>query len=412
MASFDIFASQQKQLNPNISDKELLAIWSAKNPQTDAINMDLKSVPMSAFTDLKQNQNVEAPVNVFSQDIRLPVDTMPGQQTRQAQPMQTIADPTDISSQFLKSYSDLQRQRSESIKQAEERLAAAQAKPEKFDLSPLIALADMWGGNTRGLLSIYNRPEDKQREIEKLQEAVLKSRGGAAETELQAAKNIGYLNLQNEQVKAAREDRIAKREQQAMIKNIAGENKELDRKIMAGKEYGKRYGDQIAGLTEVTTNAQKIKNIINDVGGIPTDENDPRTQEYRSAVSNILTGFNRDVARLGALAGADKELLVAATGGDVTRLDAYFRKVIGNKGEGTIRVLDNLLSEADKLMERNRERVKAEFVGYANEPFETSYKLYKEARSVGAPKTAAISPDQLKNMTREQKLEAAKNLGR
>lgn len=412
MASFDIFASQQKQLNPNISDKELLAIWSAKNPQTDAVNIALKSVPMSAFTDLKQNQNVETPVNVFSQDIAPPAEAMPSQPTRQTQSMQPVPGPTDLPSQLLKSYSDLQQQRAESIKQAEERLAAAQAKPEKFDLSPLIALADMWGGNTRGLLSIYNRPEDKQREVEKLQEAVLKARGGAAETALQAAKDVGYLNLQNEQVKAAREDRAAKREQQAMIRNITGENKELDRKIAAGKEYGKRYGDQIAGLTEVTTNAQKIKNIINDVGGIPTNENDPRTQEYKSAVSNILTGFNRDVARLGALAGADKELLVAATGGDVTRLDAYFRKVIGNKGEGTIRVLDNLLSEADKLMERNRERVKAEFVGYANEPFETSYKLYKEARSVGAPKTAAISPDQLKNMTREQKLEAAKNLGR
>jgi hypothetical protein len=146
----------------------------------------------------------------------------------------------------------------------------------------------------------------------------------------------------------------------------------------AEDKYDKRFGEGIEGLTEVVDAARMAKDIIAESGGIPTPDDKERYDLYKRQVSRIITGYNRDVAKLGALAGADKELLEKAASNDAGVLESYFKRVIGSKGQ--VKVLDDLLAAADKKMAQHGELVKDRFAGFGEKIFEKQKKFYEEAR--------------------------------
>lgn len=277
----------------------------------------------------------------------------------------------------------------QAIKQAEEQLAAARSKPQQMDLSPLIALAEGWSQQPIGLLRAYQAPTDQAKTVQALQDAVLKARGGAAALAEQRAMNVGKL----EQMEFDRKQRLKEIALKQKELGIAKEDRSYERQekkiLEVRKDYNKNFGNTISGLSEVMNAAERIKAIINEAGGIPTSPNDPRRQEYISAVSQMTTGFNRDVSKLGALAGADLELLNAVIANNTSAVDAYFKNMFGRGAiKGTINVLDGIMQRGDSTMDEYQQRVKDTYLGYADDPFKNQKALYKKAREQGRQRKA------------------------
>jgi hypothetical protein len=297
--------------------------------------------------------------------------------------------PLSVREELMKASQQQMDLQNQAIKQAEEQLAAARSTPQKMDLSPLIALSQSWSQRPSNLLQAYQRPTDQSKNIQALQDAVLKARGGAASLAVERATNVGKL----EQMEFDRKQRLKEIALKQKELGIAKEDRSYERqekKILALREgYNKNFGNTISGLSEVMNAAERIKAIINEAGGIPTDPRDPRRQEYISAVSQMTTGFNRDVAKLGALAGADLELLNAVTANNTSLVDAYFKNMFGRGAvQGTISVLDGIMQRGDSTMDEYQQRVKDTYLGYADEPFKNQKSLYKKAREQGRQRKA------------------------
>jgi hypothetical protein len=303
----------------------------------------------------------------------------------------------DQGTSLLQAYAEQQRLQAEAIKNAEEQLAAARSKPQQFDLTPLLSLASQWTGTD--LVSGYARPQNQSKQIQALQEAVLKARGGAAEVARMRAKDVAQL----EEQKAEREQRLEeislRKGELRQAKEDRAEDRKLRLELEQNDKYYKQFGEGISGLTEVVSAAKDAKNLIEEAGGnIPTDI--AKFEQYKRAVSRIITGYNRDVAKLGALAGADKKLLEAAASNDPSLLEAYLKNAIGlNKGQRG--VLDGLIEAGDKKMKEHEQLVKIRFKGMADPLFSAQKAIYSQERG-------GQEPTNLSSMTREQKIEAAR----
>jgi hypothetical protein len=303
----------------------------------------------------------------------------------------------DQGTSLLQAYAEQQRLQAEAIKNAEEQLAAARSKPQQFDLTPLLSLASQWTGTD--LVSGYARPQNQSKQIQALQEAVLKARGGAAEVARMRAKDVAQL----EEQKAAREQRLEeislRKGELRQAKEDRAEDRKLRLELEQNKQYYDQFGEGISGLTEVISAAKDAKNLIEEAGGnIPTDI--AKFDQYKRAVSRIITGYNRDVAKLGALAGADKKLLEAAASNDPSLLEAYLKNAVGlNRGQRG--VLDDLIAAGDKKMKEHEQLVKIRFKGIADPLFAAQKAIYSQERG-------GQEPTNLSSMTREQKIEAAR----
>lgn len=310
------------------------------------------------------------------------------QESGRLQPMPAEA-PLSVREELMKAAQQQMDFQNQAIKQAEEQLAAARATPQQMDLSPLIALSQSWSQRPSNLLQAYQRPTDQGKTIQALQEAVLKARGGAAALAEQRAMNVGKL----EQMEFDRKQRLKEIALKQKELGIAKEDRSYERQekkiLEVRKDYNKNFGNTISGLSEVMNAAERIKAIINEADGIPTSPDDPRRQEYISAVSQMTTGFNRDVAKLGALAGADLELLQAVTANNTSAVDAYFKNMLGRGAiQGTINVLDGIMQRGDSTMDEYQQRVKDTYLGYADDPFKNQKALYKKAREQGRQRKA------------------------
>ncbi len=300
---------------------------------------------------------------------------------------------------LLSAYDQQQRLQAEAIKNAEEQLAAARSRPQQMDLSPLISLAESWSQRPSNLLQAYQRPTDQAKTVQALQEAVLKARGGAAEVARMRAKDVAQL----EEQKAAREQRLEeislRKGELRQAKEDRAEDRKLRLELEQNKQYYDQFGEGISGLTEVISAAKDAKNLIEEAGGnIPTDI--AKFDQYKRAVSRIITGYNRDVAKLGALAGADKKLLEAAASNDPSLLEAYLKNAVGlNRGQRG--VLDDLIAAGDKKMKEHEQLVKIRFKGIADPLFAAQKAIYSQERG-------GQEPTNLSSMTREQKIEAAR----
>jgi hypothetical protein len=292
--------------------------------------------------------------------------------------------PPTRAERLMQVYEQQQRLQDEAIRSAEEQLSAARNRPQQMDLSPLIALADSWSQQPSGLLRAYRPPADQAKTVQALQDAILKARLGSADLAERRETNLGKL----EEAKEAREQRLQeialKRRELGLLSSNKSQEREEAKVLGVRKDYNKNFAGAITGLSQVMNAAERIKSLIKEYGGIPSNPSDPRRQEYISAVSDLTTGFNRDVAKLGALAGADLELLNAATSNSTSVVDAYFKNLLGRGAiKGTINVLDGILQRGDSSMSEFQQRVKDTYLGYADEPFKNQKAFYKKSKEQG-----------------------------
>ena len=287
----------------------------------------------------------------------------------------------DIINQLrLATEEDVKSQR-EGLKFAEQRLKEALEAPKEIDWSPLIALADQWSGSD--LMSAYQRPQSKEKQIQALQEMVLKSRGQLSETQRRSLQDV----LESEDRKLSREATRAATEQARAAAAVAREQsfqlQKTGKEMEAADKYNKSFGETLRGSTEVTYAAQKIKDIINrNKGLIPAGlegEDRQLKEEYDSAVSSMIAGFNRDIAKLGALAGADLNIINKAINGDTSLFNAYIKNWLGTGGRGTVKIIDDFLKRNDELVEQMERNVNSQYK-LAMPAFEEDKKFYLKTR--------------------------------
>jgi hypothetical protein len=318
----------------------------------------------------------------------------------------TIKQPS-IQDQLSLAYSQQQEMQNEAIKQAEEQLAASRSKPQEIDLSPLIALSDAWSQRPSGLLQAYKRPTDQSKNVQSLQEAVLKARGGASELARMRAKDVAQLLQQDEQMRINQE---IKRAQIAAL----GQQREGKQDLSAQKfqresekEYTKTYGESLRNLAVFGGKVASLEKKI-------TEKGDPffgyDADEINSLSSSINTDYNRDIAQLGALAGADLELIKAATGQGVSVQD-YVKRQMGGGAKSRINLLKMLKRDAAKRVELYKNEIMSNSdYEYVAKRLDNDVSAFERAtgQKVSGDGESAQKATDLTFMTRDQLLQKAR----
>lgn len=213
----------------------------------------------------------------------------------------------ELIKQISESYGQQQALQGEAIKSAEEQLAAARSQPQQLDLSPLIALSESWSGKPSRLLQTYQRPQDQGKNVQALQEAVLKARGGAAELSRMRAKDVQQLSQQERQMRVNEE--LKRMSIQAMM---AGKDKKVD-----DKTYERELGlvDKISKSKEadVISGTIQMNNSVNNyIQTIRKHQNDLLSPEARSEIANAYESTIMAFKKAEALGALQKEDVIRA----------------------------------------------------------------------------------------------------
>lgn len=232
----------------------------------------------------------------------------------------------ELIKQISESYGQQQALQNEAIKSAEEQLAAARSQPQQMDLSPLIALSESWSGKPSRLLQTYQRPQDQSKNVQALQEAVLKARGGAAELSGRRAKDIQQLNLQERQMRS-NED-LKRRTIEAMMlgRDKKVDDKTYERELSLIDKISKSKDAEVVSGTAKMNNAldnymatiEKHRNNLNSAKAV---------QDIGQAYQATIVAF-KDAETLGALSGPDMGL-ATTTLPDVGSYSAIVKRGVG-----------------------------------------------------------------------------------
>ena len=354
---------------------------------------------MQSTNGLDSNLIAQLEAAQYGQSLPPPPMTMPDvtataqtptqpQLNRQAQapvgippePAQMQLSPQEALSQ---AYGQQQELQNAAIKQAEEQLSAARNKPQQLDISPLIALSQSWSQGPNALLSAYQRPDDQAKNVQALQEAVLKARGGASEIARMRAKDVSQLSQQEQQMKINEELKRLQIDAMKQQKEGKGDLQERKFQFDVEEKYNKSVGQPIKKLGTFVSKVKDLKDYLSSKGEIPY--NDPK---YKGLVSQIVTQYNQDVAGLGALAGSDLKLLMNAVGQESTgvtgSVDTYFRNKFGGGVGSAIDSLSRLETQADEAVKNETESLKsASTYPYLEKLHSENLSLYGKSRGLG-----------------------------
>lgn len=261
--------------------------------------------------------------------------------------------PMTAAEKYAQAYEEAIGAQKESIAQAQAKLEAARQGPQQMDLTPLVALASQWTG--KNLMSGYAQPQDKAKQVQALEEAVLKARGGLTATQLTALKEAQDREYRDKALQ--KEDEWKRMQIAAMRQGKEGKRDLQEDKFQAEVEekYRKEFGGNIANLGKFAEKVNRLKQLVANKG-IPTTG--AAAGEYDRLVSSIATQYNKDVAGLGALAGADLKLITSGIGQSVGWLDKLSKETFGGGAKGAEMALDALLKDADMAVEQATARVK------------------------------------------------------
>lgn len=306
--------------------------------------------------------------------------------------------------QLAQAYQEQQSLQAQAIKQAEEQLAAARAKPQQMDLSPLIALAEGWSQQPIGLLRAYQRPQDQAKTVQALQEAVLKARGGAAELARMRYKDVSQLELQEKQMKINEELKRAQIAAMGQQKEGKGDLQERKFRNDLEEKYNKDLGVPIQKIGTFMSKVKDLKSYLSTKGEIPYND-----QKYKSLVSQIVTQYNSDVANLGALAGADLDLLMKAIGQENTgvkgAVETFFRNQFGGGATSAIEALSRLERQADESVASKTESLKtASAYPYVEKLHAKNLEIYNKSRELGGQAPSQEKP--VEQMTDDEVIKA------
>lgn len=376
-----------------------------QDPFADSLGLNIAMDPNAAVN--QQQVMEQAPqIQPLAQE---PVQTM---QPMQQPSMQGYgyAGPTEEERQIIDRLRQQQQMALEAqaggLKTAEQRLQEALAKPKEIDWSPLVALVDKWSGGN--LMQAYQRPEDRNKQIQQLQEAVLKARGGLSDAAIRATeKELESINRQKEN-EYKRANLEYTREATAAAKQNRLQAKEQDRMDKLAKDIGKEKPYEFVTRSNAYVNA--LNTYINLVDQYKLQ---PITGDAKKLLQNAFADLAikyKEAANLGALTGPDMGIIEQALP-NATSLGEYVKKKMGfgTGADGIIKVLQQSKSSVRKdvdmaigdLTTRYGKRGGLEYI----EPLKRNFEQVYNSSSVAPPAFDKSALDA--EMERRRKAKAA-----
>jgi hypothetical protein len=288
------------------------------------------------------------------------------------------------------------------VQDVENLLKDYMAQPQQIDLSALMGLADTWTGSN--MAGSYKRPvsaEERKLKAAELQDILRKGAAGVTEKELEILRaQMGEKKSEAELLSqyAQRKAQMELAQQKAKQKGaFAGLNPKqaTDLKLKWFKEVGTPMND----LAQVAGNALAAKRIIEAEGGRPLPGS-PLYEKYQKAVAALITAYNKDYAKLGALTGADLTLLERATGVKTSNMGADVAQNLffDQDGNKTAAVLGDIASAVDRIVSDSEGTTRTVFG-------EEIVPIYREVKSQYEGKKQGLSGEEKKPISEAVDLE-------
>lgn len=293
-------------------------------------------------------------------------------------------------------------------------LARTQGDP-KLDLSPLMAFADsMYGTN---LAQNYKSPTAGSRgaleTTAALQQGLQKAKGSLIDDQQNYLNSRFGLIQKNTDTKLGAIKALTGLEEAKAKANEGKTFKDEKETIRAGVEYKKQFGDSVYALGDFAGAVRTAKGIINRLGGNVPGPTSPLRAEYDKAVSDMIIRYNSDVAKLGALAGGDLELLTKAVGNNPSLIKGWIEQQAKGGGKTVLGILDSLEKNADNTVEDYGKRIKV-WRGKVDDLYADDKSIYydkKNRYSSGGPAAGGATDVSGKPLTREEKIKLLQSRG-
>jgi hypothetical protein len=267
-----------------------------------------------------------------------------------------------------------------SLKEKEQMLKDyMQTMSPQTDFSPLMALVDTWyGGN---LSKGYTKPmsgADVFGGSQGLQGGIDKARLGVSATESEKLKQELQGRLKLRELEAMEAN---KRLMKATTQDLA--NKNYDFKVNQAKEanrekFEKTFGPQLEQANILNRSVNTLKAILQKGGKIPYD--DPI---FKGAASALATAYNTGIAKLGALAGADLNLIERGTGVSTSIRGLLETQFTGSTPENMIQQMENLQKVTDQVMDLVDQKQKDIWQGSTDNLMKTARDAYGRSKELG-----------------------------
>lgn len=265
---------------------------------------------------------------------------------------------------------------------AQKLLEQYQSQPTKMNLAPLLALSESWTGFKQGGYQPPPTEEQRMTRIAELQEGLRKAKGGVTQSELEQLRQL-----------RAGADKDAQMLLQAMgLDKAAKESKSKERAelpltpkevIQVKERFEKDYGVKMNGLGEAANAANRIANTIETTNSIPYPGFNP---SFDSAVSQYITAINRDVARLGALAGGDLSLLQKRAFVNGVFSEQLFKELLGEYNPQVIsKEMRNAISKFDAEVADIKSMTAENYGGYADKAYDNAASRYEKIKNFDNP---------------------------
>ena len=260
---------------------------------------------------------------------------------------------------------------------------------QQIDLSPLASLVDTWTGSN--LAAGYRRPTDARTNLqttEALQQGLQKAKGALTDDQVASLGQRAGMLQKGDETMAGLLTAQAKMKEQGLASGDLRERRMDDKALSARKDYNEKFGTNLDHLGQFAASITDVKDIMKSNGGeVPLDG--PARAEYNSAVAMMLTRYNTDVAKLGALSGGDLNLLQKAIANGPDAVSSWFTQRFTGGAGGIMKVLNSLETGVDRSVANTKDRVKSIYGGLADDAYKISADQYGVAKKLG---TRGVNP--------------------
>jgi hypothetical protein len=252
-----------------------------------------------------------------------------------------------------------------------------------MDLSPLMALTDTWTGSR--LSPYYKPPTDSKAYLEttaRLQDALQRAKGEMTQADMDALKaELGTL-YQDKSLQQQSEESKARLEYMKAQAELARGEKSDKQAIRSKENFNKEFGMPVIKMGDFMSSASDVVNILERNGNKvpPVKSNDYAL--YQSAVSQMTSRYNADVAKLGALAGADLKLLNGATVTTPSMFETWFNERLrGGDASATIQALKAIEKGVDRTVNNYGTLAKKTWGNDVEDLYDSVKSMYFESKA-------------------------------
>lgn len=219
----------------------------------------------------------------------------------------------------------------------EKQLKASLHSKDNLDLSPLIGLTDTWTGSN--LFKYYQKPNKKE-QIAEMQSNLVKGQGNLIDSLRGFERDKINRATAREQMLANLEGKRMALEAAKREHSVKEDERDIARQINGDKFYRQTYKPLLDEVPSFYDGIDSLQSLLSKSNKTEIASNTKEYAAFKSDLSRLLLFINNHEAKLGALAGADLDLLRSVAGDNWTaaintegmiRSLAKLKNVVANK---------------------------------------------------------------------------------